>query len=115
MREPDSEALAALLEAEAEALRRADYTALEEMSERKRALIEELSRPEAAPDAQTARRLQDLLRRNAALYEATMGGLRSVIDRLRTVARVTGHLDTYTAGGALRDLGPARSSFEKRS
>jgi flagellar biosynthesis/type III secretory pathway chaperone len=111
----DSQALTELLENEAQALRRADYSALEDMSERKMSLIEALSQPDTPPDPETARRLQDLLRRNEALYEATMGGLRSVIDRLKTVARVSSHLDTYTAAGAIKDLGPARSSFEKRS
>ena len=44
-----------------------------------------------------------------------MDGLRTVIDRLKSVARVHSHLDTYAPGGAMQDLAPPQSSFEKRS
>lgn len=102
-----------LLEDEAAALTAADYAGVSALAERKSALLESLGT--APPEDQLIDLLKERSARNAFLYEATLQGLRSVIDRLQTVKRVVAHLDTYTAGGALQDLGPARSSFEKRS
>lgn len=110
---PDVTDLQDLLEAEAKALSTANYTVMEELAARKSALLEGLDTDRLA--AEEVEILRQQAARNARLFEATLGGLRSVIDRLHYVARASAHLDTYTATGALQDLGPARSSFEKRS
>lgn len=102
-----------LLDAEAEALATANYGVMDDLAERKGALMEVLN-PETL-EAEDVDGLRQQAARNARLFEATLGGLRTVINRLNSVARASAHLDTYTATGVLQDLGPARSSFEKRS
>lgn len=109
----DVEALLSLLDAEANALRVADFEKIDALAEEKQRLIETL--PEVVMDPSCVETLRQRSDRNGRLFEATLSGLRSVIERLQDVERVSAHLDTYTARGAKRDLGPARSSFEKRS
>jgi len=104
-----------LLEAEVTALRSGDYVALEGLAVDKERLLRELAESQDDLDLEKTRDLQALLERNGVLYEATMDGLRTVIDRLKSVARVHSHLDTYAPGGAMQDLAPPQSSFEKRS
>ena len=102
-----------ILTQEAAALTVADYDTLDGLAERKAAVMESFD-----PDALTVEdieALRDMTLQNATLFEGTLSGLRNVIDRLQQVARASAHLDTYTANGAMQDLGPARSSFEKRS
>ncbi len=104
-----------LLEAEVTALRSGDYEALEGFVADKERLLLELAELEDDLDVEKTQHLQALLERNGVLYEATMDGLRTVIARLKSVARVHSHLDTYAPGGAMQDLAPPQSSFEKRS
>ena len=111
--ETEADALRAILTAEAEALTQADYAVMEDLADRKAALLEGLDAEAMSADDIVA--LREMSAQNATLLEATLSGLRSVIDRLQQVARASTHLDTYTANGALQDLGPTRSSFEKRS
>lgn len=105
--------LATLLDAEAAALATADFDGVAALAEEKLALLQSLQ--ETDLQEQDVAQLKELSARNALMFDATMEGLRSVIDRLKHVQRAAVHLDTYTAGGALQDLGPARTSFEKRS
>ena len=104
-----------LLEAEATVLRSGDYEALEGFAADKERMLRELAELEDDLDLEETQDLQTMLERNSVLYEATMDGLRTVIDRLKSVARVHSHLDTYAPGGAMQDLAPPQSSFEKRS
>ena len=105
--------LATLLDAEADALAIADFDRVAALAEEKLALLQSVQ--EAGLQEKDISYLQELSARNALMFDATMEGLRSVIDRLKHVQRATVHLDTYTAGGTLQDLGPARTRFEKRS
>lgn len=111
--ETEVDALRAILSAEAEALTRADYAVMEDLADRKASLLEGLQAD--AMSVEDIAVLREMSAQNATLFEATLSGLRTVIDRLQQVARASTHLDTYTANGALQDLGPTRSSFEKRS
>lgn len=102
-----------LLDAEAAALSAADFDGVAALADEKLALLEGLQ--DSPLEAWEIAQLQERSARNESLFAATLDGLRSVIDRLKHVQRAAVHLDTYTAAGAMQDLGPARSSFEKRS
>lgn len=104
-----------VLEREAMALRSGDYETLEEIASEKQDIVDRLSEETADLSSSDVARVQEKLRRNEVLYDATMDGLRSVIERLKSVSRVSSHLDTYTQSGFVQDLAPPRPSFEKRS
>lgn len=87
-----------LLDRERIALLDGDLDALAAMHDEKAALIEALSRQEAAETD----RLTDLnakVERNQALLDSALEGIRSVARRLAAIRRVRQSLDTYDARG----------------
>ncbi|MCO6383715.1 flagellar export chaperone FlgN [Oceanicola sp. 502str15] len=105
----------ALMAAEREALKEGDFTKLEALYEEKHSLLKEI---EAQADSLTQTQLEALSvssRGNDRLLDAAQRGLRAVARRLSETRRATEHLDTYTDKGKRQDLGPVRSSFERRA
>lgn len=111
----DLDRLEDLLIREEHALRSGDFEALGQLADDKAGVLAALAAADVAPGPARAGALRAHLQRNAVLYEATMDGLRMVIDRVGAVRRASRHLDTYTRGGSLCDLAPPVTRFEKRS
>ncbi|QDC11153.1 hypothetical protein FHY55_18780 [Oceanicola sp. D3] len=105
----------ALMEAEREALKGGDFIRLEALYEEKHELLKQI---EAQADTLTRSQLEALSvssRGNERLLDAAQRGLRAVARRLSETRRAAEHLDTYTDDGKRKDLGVARSSFERRA
>ncbi|SIO13208.1 flagellar export chaperone FlgN [Vannielia litorea] len=105
----------ALMAAEREALKGADFEQLEALYEQKHDLLKEI---EARADTLTRSQIEALsvsARGNDRLLDAAQRGLRAVARRLSETRRAAEHLDTYTDKGKRQDLGPVRSSFERRA
>ncbi len=105
----------ALMAAEREALKAADFTRLEALYEEKHELLKQI---EARADTLSRAQLEALSassRGNDRLLDAAQRGLRAVARRLSETRRAADHLDTYTDEGKRKDLGPVRSRFERRA
>lgn len=105
----------ALMDAEREALKGADFTRLEALYEQKHELLKEI---EARSETLSRAQLEALSvssRGNERLLDAAQRGLRAVARRISETRRAAEHLDTYTDDGKRQDLGPVRSSFERRA
>ncbi|WP_319825046.1 hypothetical protein [Thalassovita sp.] len=109
---PVTARLSTLLEEERHLLLKGRLNDLPALLERKRALIEELG-PPARADLSA---LHDRLTRNHALLNSAMAGIRRVADRLETLQRTRGALETYDSRGHRKSLGthPA-GKVEKRA
>lgn len=105
----------ALMDAEREALKNADFTTLEALYESKHALLREIEAHAALLSRAQLETLSTQSRGNDRLLDASMRGLRSVARRLSESRRAVDHLDTYTDDGKRKDLGPAKISFERRA
>lgn len=94
----------ALLQAEATALRSADFAALALLADRKEALLAQGLGAATAPDLE---RLQQLSRRNDALLRASRKGLEAALQSLKAAGEV-GTLVTYDGSGRRQQhSGPA--------
>lgn len=105
----------ALLELEEASLRNQDFSALAVILKQKAELFKELDAENVSFDSKEIRNILMRIEHNQRLHKATLGGLRSVIDRLEAIKRAASHLDTYTASGARKDLVQPKSKMEKRA
>ncbi|MBS8226150.1 flagellar export chaperone FlgN [Vannielia litorea] len=104
-----------LIQDERAALKSGDFNRLEALYEEKHELLKQI---EAQADTLTRSQLEALSassRGNERLLDAAQRGLRAVARRLSETRRAAEHLDTYTDEGKRKDLGPVRTSFERRA
>lgn len=106
--------IAALLEREADALRRADFTALGALAEEKEKLVATLAETPVT-DAAALQSLRGLAERNARLMEAVQRGLDSAKATLTRMRAPTAALDTYTAQGERARIGDTQRSLTRRA
>ncbi|MGZ2259736.1 flagellar biosynthesis protein FlgN [Roseobacter sp. A03A-229] len=109
------DALDDLLDAERAALLAGDLDEVARLLERKEALIERFATLEDADRAPLAD-LQVKVKRNQALLDQALEGIRSVSRRLAALRRVRSSLETYDEKGERRkiDMSPD-GSVEKRA
>lgn len=98
------EALSALLEREACALRTADFAALAPLAEEKERLAARLAEADVVCAPDLARHLQARAQRNAVLLDAAQAGLRQAEERLRDLAAPPPPLQTYDGTGRRSSL-----------
>ena len=112
---PEVDALEDLLEAERRALLSGDLEQLTRMFEDKKALVEALNEAEHR-DLEALRSLDGKLRRNQALLDGALEGIRSVARRMAALRRIRGSLDTYGSDGKRRSISVEPDpSVEKRA
>ena len=97
------DALDDLLEDERAALLAGDLEKVGRLFETKEGLIEELSGLEQF-EAQTLYELQGKMKRNQALLDSALEGIRAVAGRLAAFRRVRSTLDTYDSSGTKRSI-----------
>lgn len=105
--------LSDLLEVERQALLGGDYAALSEIAERKAPLMEAFAA--ARPGRDALDRIGAKLRRNQALLQAAMGGLRAAAERMKAVEEVQGGLSTYDCQGQKSDLAGPAPAIERKA
>jgi len=105
----------ALMDAERAALKSADFELLESLYEQKHELLKQIEARAAELSHAQLEALSTRARGNDRLLDAAQRGLRAVARRLSETRRAADHLDTYTDDGKRKDLGPVRSSFERRA
>ncbi|MFT6103737.1 MAG: hypothetical protein ACJA1E_000150 [Paracoccaceae bacterium] len=110
-----AERIESLLDQEEGALKQIDFDKMIDLSAQKEAMLEELQTVGMTLDPVTVLRLRNKAHSNQGLHAATIGGLKSAIDRLKAGLRASQHLDTYTASGRLRDLAEPKSTLEKKA
>ncbi|NDR57887.1 hypothetical protein [Aliiruegeria sabulilitoris] len=66
-------------------------------------------------DTENLKRLQQKVRRNQELFEASRRGLKTAAARVSEIRRVLTQLDTYTSNGSLRTLQFAAPKVERRA
>ena len=112
-----SRAMAALLEREADALRRGAFDRLAPLLVEKERLAERLAAaPSAArPDGPAAVRLRAAAARNDVMLQAAIDGMRRGAERIGALADVSRNLQTYDDTGRRRRLGAQRPSSERRA
>lgn len=118
--EMHAEALEALLEREAEALRNAAFAALEGIAAEKTRLAQALqvALPVQGGDERLAEALQRLrfaATRNAALLSAMREGLRAATDRLAALSTPAATLQTYDGAGQRRRIAVDPPTAEHRA
>lgn len=107
--------LDALLDEERSLLLTGDLDGLGALHDRKENLIERLARLESRSDPNLPD-IQDKLRRNQALLDGAMAGIRSVARRLATARRVRQSLEFYGEDGERATVEmAAERSVEKRA
>lgn len=107
--------LDALLEVERRALLDGDLAALAPLVEEKEELIEALNRAEFT-DRELLVPVNDRVRRNQALLEQALHGIRSVAQRLAEIRQARKSFDTYDRQGhKTRIEGDVDTSVEKRA
>ena len=107
--------LDALLDVERRALLDGDLEALTTLVDEKEQLVEALSTAEFA-DEDPLSPLNDKMKRNHALLEQALGGIRAVARRLADIRQTRKSFDIYNRlGHKDRIEGAADSSFEKRA
>lgn len=97
MADTDVDSLLDLLGDERTALRQGDFATLQQLLERKTALMDRLSR--ARIDRQTALRLRDALERNHQLLSAAQAGILAAQDRIRALEAIGRGMNIYDQSG----------------
>jgi hypothetical protein len=109
------DALDALLEEERTALLSGALDKLTDMLPRKEALIDALNGVPHA-DIPTLQSLDIKVKRNQLLLDGALEGIRNVAERLATLRRLRGSLETYGSDGKKRNIGvDTDHSVEKRA
>lgn len=107
--------LDALLDRERQALLDGDLEALAGMVEDKERLIDALNAADRAAE-ETLAPVNDKVRRNQALLEQALSGIRSVARKLADIRQAKKSFDTYDRlGQRSRIEGDAQTSVEKRA
>lgn len=113
--EKNFEALDALLEEERTALLTGDLEQLSDILPRKTALIDALNQV-VHTDISTLKELDTKVKRNQLLLDGALEGIRSVAQRLATLRRMRGSLETYGSDGKKHNIDvDAEHSVEKRA
>lgn len=107
--------LLAVLSAEAEAIRSADFAHLDRIIAEKDSLCAELLRRKPGPRADMLDRLRQQAERNATLLKAALQGLRDAQARIATLAQGAAALRTYDAAGAAQPATGRAVSLERRA
>jgi hypothetical protein len=108
-------ALDALLEEERTALLSGDLEKLTDMLPRKEALIDALNGI-LHTDIPTLQSLDSKVKRNQLLLDGALEGIRNVAQRLATLRRLRGSLETYDSDGKKRNIDVDMDrSIEKRA
>ena len=108
-------AIETLLEQEEDALRHSDFARLEQVLQAKEDLLAAWRADDPDLSGEEIRHLKAAAERNHRLHQATIRGLKSVIDRLAATQRAASHLDTYTAQGKRCDLAAPTARLEKKA
>ncbi|ETX29700.1 flagellar protein FlgN [Roseivivax isoporae] len=104
-----------LLDDERAALVAGDFDRIDELAREKGILLDQLAADMPASGAALAP-LQLKLRRNRALFEQALEGLRAVADRLAELRAVGGGGETYDGEGRRQKIkSTAQSTLEKRA
>jgi len=104
-----------LLEVERDALLSGNLDQIGRLLERKETLIDELSALERF-ETDTLQNLTVKLKRNQALLDSALEGIRKVAKRLAALRRVRSTLDTYDSSGTKKAIDVvSEGSFEKRA
>jgi hypothetical protein len=108
--------LLAVLTAEAEVIRHADFTQLEQLALEKTRLSDLLLRSRPGPGAAPLERLRRQAERNATLLRAAQQGLRDAQARIEALAKGPAGLRTYDAAGAAQPTSADKApSLERRA
>ena len=110
----EDRALETLLDAEHEAIRRGELSALEGLSRRTEDLLEKLIAG-PAPDVEYLERLRAKAARNAATLVAAGRGVRAARRRLAELFQAAEGLDTYDANGRRNGLATNTTQVERRA
>jgi flagellar biosynthesis/type III secretory pathway chaperone len=95
-------------------LLRGEIEPLSELGGKRRQIMDALEAADRI-DPEVLARLQRLARRNMAMIEAALRGVRSARLRIEEIRRVSRSLDTYSAKGAMENLGDAHRNVERRA
>ena len=113
--EMNLDALDDLLEAERNALLSGDLLTLTEMLPAKEALINALSE-EGQTNLPALMELDVKVRRNQLLLDGALEGIRAVAQRMASLRRMRGRLETYGSDGKKRNIDVATDhSVERRA
>lgn len=113
MRELVVNDLAALLEAEADAILAGQYTVLDDLAARKTALFDALQRVPPPPD--DLRRIARLLARNRAILAAAIRGIGAARVRLADMRAVRDGLQVYDRSGHFAPAPVTRPDLVKKA
>lgn len=104
-----------ILEEERRILLSGNLDQMVELVERKERVIDQLAEAEAT-DAEALGALNDKLKRNQALLDQALEGIRTVAKRLSALRRVRRSLDTYDARGEKQAIDMGKPvTVEKRA
>ncbi len=104
-----------LLESERHALLKGDLDSVARLVEQKEVLMEHLALADEL-ESTALGELDAKFKRNQALLDSALDGIRRVARRLSSLRRVRTALDTYDARGERKTIDvKANSSFEKRA
>lgn len=107
--------LEAVLTDEAEAIRHADFSRLDDLISDKTLLADQLLRVRPRPGADRLDRLHRLAERNAVLLQASLQGLRAAQARISALSERRTDMRTYDATGAAQTVPGAVPSLERRA
>jgi hypothetical protein len=111
---PKTRRLQELIEAERIALLAGDFDRISDIMEEKQGLVDGLD--DAALDGDALSSVRDGLRRNHALFDEALAGLRNVAARLGDLNRVRKSINTYDSHGRKRQIdAPAVKRLERRA
>lgn len=103
-----------LIEKERAALLAGDFGAIEELLDTKQALVDQLT-ANSMP-AETVAPLRDGLRRNQALFDQALAGLRTVANRLGDLNKARKSVNTYDSLGRKQSIeAAAKHKLERRA
>ncbi|MGC9418330.1 MAG: hypothetical protein ACP5EN_05085 [Rhodovulum sp.] len=104
----------ALLLRERDALRRADFPALQALAEEKERLVADLT-ANPVTDPAALSRLRDLAEGNARLMQAVQRGVESAVATLRRARQPAEALTTYDRSGRSARIGATQGSLTRRA
>ena len=107
--------LEAVLTAEAEAIRRADFSRLDRFIADKTRLAEQLLRARPGPGADALSRVQRQAERNGVLLQASLQGLRAAQARITAMSDRRTDMRTYDATGDAQRVSGIAPSLERRA
>lgn len=107
--------LIALLDQERAAIRTADFAKLEHISAQKEGISEKLKKTDSSIEKSALDTLRKMTAENAALYKASLTGMKLALDRISEVRQSFGQLKTYNTHGQLSTESTSQSAVSKRA